>query len=540
MSSSAWWRDAAIYQVYPRSFRDTNGDGEGDLQGVIAGLPYLADLGVDAIWLSPFYKSPNKDGGYDVSDPRDVDPRFGTLADAKELIGAAHSHGIKFIADIVPNHFSSEHPWFQEALSAGKGSTARSRFHFYDGRGQDGETPPNNWISIFRGSAWTRTADGQWYLHLFDSSQPDLNWENPDVAADFEKTLRFWLDQGVDGFRIDVAHGGVKENLLEDHRDPERLIDALRLDFLGISEKERAGLLADVPFFDREGVHDIYRKWRKILDEYSGDRMTVAEAFVYPSSRAARYVREGELHQVFNFNFMMLGWDAAAMKASIERTLAELAEVKAPATWVLGNHDTSRVVTRIGGARKARALAMLIHALPGGVYIYQGEELGLPSADLPDSARQDPAFIRSGGSDKGRDECRVPIPWDSTLPNYGYGTGTPWLPQPMDWAQYAMDTEAKDPGSSWALYKKSLSLRHSHPALGGEGVPIWIDAPVGVMHFTREPGLEVVVNTTDVDQSVSVAGNSILLESVIGSSLTDGRLTIVANTTIWLQRELIT
>lgn len=535
MSSSAWWRDAAIYQVYPRSFRDTNGDGEGDLQGVIAGLPYLADLGVDAIWLSPFYKSPNKDGGYDVSDPRDVDPRFGTLSDAKELIEAAHSHGIKFIADIVPNHFSSEHPWFQEALSAGKGSTARSRFHFYDGRGQNGETPPNNWISIFRGPAWTRTADGQWYLHLFDSSQPDLNWNNPDVATDFEKTLRFWLDLGVDGFRIDVAHGGVKENLLLDHRDPERLIDALRLDFLGISEKERAGLLADVPFFDREGVHDVYRKWRKILDEYSGDRMTVAEAFVYPTSRAARYVREGELHQVFNFNFMMLGWDAVAMKLSIERTLAELVEVKAPATWVLGNHDTPRVVTRIGGARKARALAMLIHALPGGVYIYQGEELGLPSADLPDSARQDPAFIRSGGSDKGRDECRVPIPWDSTLPNYGYGTGTPWLPQPKDWAQYAMDTEAKDSDSSWALYKKSLSLRRSHPALGGEGVPIWIDAPKGVMHFTREPGLEVIVNTTDAEQSLSVAGTSILLESVIGSSLADGRLTMAANTTVWLQ-----
>jgi len=312
MNSSAWWRDAAIYQVYPRSFRDSNGDGEGDLPGVIAGLPYLADLGVDAIWLSPFYKSPNKDGGYDVSDPRDVDPRFGTLADAKELIDAAHSHGIKFITDIVPNHFSSEHRWFKEALSAPKGSIARSRFHFYDGRGESGEIPPNNWISIFRGPAWTRTPDGQWYLHLFDSSQPDLNWNNPDVAADFEETLRFWLDLGVDGFRIDVAHGCVKEDILIDHRDPERLVDALRLDFLEISESERAGLLGDIPFFDREGVHDIYRTWREILDSYSGDRMAVAEAFVYPSSRAARYVRSGELNQVFNFNFMMLGWDAVA------------------------------------------------------------------------------------------------------------------------------------------------------------------------------------------------------------------------------------
>ena len=536
MNSSPWWRDAVIYQVYPRSFRDSNGDGEGDLQGVIAGLPYLADLGIDAIWLSPFYKSPNKDGGYDVSDPRDVDPRFGTLSDAKELIQVAHSHGIKFIADIVPNHFSSEHSWFKEALAAPKGSVARSRFHFYDGRGESGETPPNNWISIFRGPAWTRTLDGQWYLHLFDSSQPDLNWNNPDVAADFEQTLRFWLELGVDGFRIDVAHGAVKENLLVDHRDPERLIDALRLDFLDISEEERAGLLSDVPFFDREGVHEVYRKWRSILNEYPGDRMTVAEAFVYPSSRAARYVREGELHQVFNFNFMMLGWDAAAMQASIKRTLAELVEVKAPASWVLNNHDTPRVVTRIGGSRKARALAMLIHALPGSVYIYQGEELGLPSADLPDAAREDPAFIRSGGSDKGRDECRVPIPWSSTIPNYGFGSGTPWLPQPMHWEQYAMDVERQDPGSSWALYKKSLSLRHSHPALGGEGVITWIDAPVGVMRFTREPGLEVVVNTTESELSIPIEATSILLESAEGSSFQGGQLVISANTTIWLQR----
>ena len=535
MSSQAWWRDAAIYQVYPRSFRDSNGDGEGDLQGVITGLPYLADLGIDAIWLSPFYKSPNRDGGYDVADPRDVDPRFGTLADAKQLIDAAHSHGIKFIADIVPNHFSSDHAWFKEAINSPKGSQARSRFHFYDGRGELGEVPPNNWISIFRGPAWTRTEDGQWYLHLFDSSQPDLNWDNPDVMADFEKTLRFWLDLGVDGFRIDVAHGAVKEAILVDHRDPERLIDALRLDFLDISETERAGLLADVPFFDREGVHEIYRKWRTILDEYPGDRMTVAEAFVYPSSRAARYVRPGELHQVFNFNFMMLGWNAAAMRASIEKTLAELVDVKAPATWVLNNHDTPRVVTRIGSARKARALAMLTHSLPGGIYIYQGEELGLPSADLPDSARQDPAFIRSGGTDKGRDECRVPIPWDSTLPNYGYGTGKPWLPQPSDWAQYAMDVEAKDPQSNLTLYKKSLALRHSHPALGGEGGLTWIDAPAGIMHFTREPGLEVVVNTLDTEIKVKVRGTALLLESDLGSALQDGVLTISANTTIWLQ-----
>ena len=536
MNNKVWWRDAAIYQVYPRSFRDSNGDGEGDLQGVIAGLPYLSGLGVDAIWLSPFYKSPNKDGGYDVSDPRDVDPRFGSLDDVKQLIEASHAHGIKFITDIVPNHFSSEHRWFKEALASSKNSPARSRFHFYDGRGKNGELPPNNWLSIFRGSAWTRIPDGQWYLHLFDSSQPDLNWNNPEVLKDFEKTLHFWLDLGVDGFRIDVAHGNVKENILVDHPNPDRLVDALRLDFLDISEAERTNLLSTVPFFDREGVHDIYRKWRTVLDGYEGDRMMVAEAFVYPSSRAARYVRSDELNQVFNFNFMMLGWDAAAMRKSIEQTLHELADVKAPPTWVLNNHDTPRVVTRIGGARKARALAALIHALPGSIYIYQGEELGLPSADLPDEARQDPAFIRSGGTDKGRDEGRVPLPWDSHLPNYGFGVGKPWLPQPKDWAQYCVDVEENDPDSSLTFYKQSLALRHSNPALGGEGSITWLDAPAGTLHFTREPGLEVVVNTTDTEVTVKVTGLSILLESASGSSLQDGVLAIAANTTIWLQR----
>jgi alpha-glucosidase len=531
-----WWRDAVIYQVYPRSFRDSNGDGEGDLNGVIQGIPYLADLGVDAIWLSPFYKSPNKDGGYDVSDPRDVDPRFGSLVDAKKLIDTAHAHGIKFIADIVPNHFSSEHEWFKAALAAPKGSPERARFHFHDGTGPDGDTPPNNWISIFRGPAWTRVEDGQWYLHLFDSSQPDLNWENPEVEADFEKTLRFWLDLGADGFRIDVAHGCVKDEILIEHRDPNRLIDALRLDFLDITTEERAGLLSDVPFFDREGVHEIYRKWRKIFDSYSGDRMSVAEAFVYPSARAARYVRSDELHQVFNFNFMMLPWDAQIMSESIKTTLEELKDVKAPATWVLNNHDTPRVVTRIGSARKARAIAQLIHALPGGVYIYQGEELGLPSAELPDSARQDPAFIRSGGSDKGRDECRVPLPWDSTKLHYGYSTATPWLPQPTDWAAYCMDSEAKDPASSLNFYKQMLQLRRGNAALGGEGAITWVESDSALIHFTREPGFEVVVNTSSVEKSLDVAGKTILLASHEGVNVKDGRLQLPADTTVWLQR----
>jgi len=424
---SSWWRNAAIYQVYPRSFQDTNGDGEGDLQGVISRLDYLKSLGIDAIWLSPFYTSPNNDGGYDVANPRNVDPRFGTLSDAEELIRAAHNKGLKIIVDIVPNHFSTEHEWFKEALANPPGSQARSRFHFYDGRGESGEIPPNNWCSIFGGPAWSRVTEsdgtpGQWYLHLFDSTQADLNWENSDVHEDFEKTLRFWLDKGVDGFRIDVAHGLAKEEILKDHRDPEGLTRALRLDVSDMPRHERESLLSDVPFFDREGVHEIYRQWRKVFDSYPGERMSVAEAWVHPSSRATRYVRSDELHQIFNFDFLIAEWSAEFLRSAIDKTLNEVSEVQAPPTWVLCNHDSPRLVSRLGGgdlgAKKARAMALLTHALPGGIYIFQGEELGLEDANLPDEVRQDPVFFRTKGADKGRDGARVPIPWRADDENF--------------------------------------------------------------------------------------------------------------------------
>jgi alpha-glucosidase len=537
---SAWWRDAAIYQIYPRSFRDTNGDGEGDLTGVLQGLPYLQKLGIDAIWLSPFYLSPNKDGGYDVADPRDVDPRFGKLIDAENLITAAHEHGFRIIFDVVPNHFSSDHLWFQEALKSAPGSTSRERFHFFAGRGVDGNEPPNNWCSIFGGSAWTRVVEsngklGQWYLHLFDSSQPDLNWENPEVAADFEKTLRFWLDRGVDGFRIDVAHGLVKDNILVDHRDPEGLTRALRLDITEMDKAERAVLLQDIPFFDREGVHDIYRQWRKILNSYPNERMSVAEAWVNPSSRAVRYVRPDELHQIFNFDFLMIDWDAALIKEAIIRTLAEVATVGAPATWVLCNHDSSRVVSRLGDPKKAKALALLTHALPGGIYIYQGEELGLPDAQLPDAARQDPVFFRTNGADKGRDGCRVPLPWASKEPNFGFTTGRPWLPQPAEWVDQAVDIQDLDPGSFLNFYRKSLALRKSNPALGGEGAIEWLDAPAGAIHFKREPGLHVISNTTGFSIKIEVPLNSsIIHESQSGSLITGTKVEVLSNTTVWI------
>ena len=534
-SHPAWWRDAVIYQIYPRSFRDSNGDGEGDLAGIIEGLPYLASLGVDAIWLSPIYRSPNNDGFYDVADPRDIDPLFGTLADAELLIHESHDAGLKVIFDIIPNHFSSEHIWFQSALESGPGSTERARFHFYNGRGETGELPPNNWNSLFTGSAWTRVPDGQWYLHLFDSSQPDLNWDNPEVHADFEKTIRFWLDRGIDGFRIDVSHGLVKENILTDHRDPDLLTKALRIDTVDVTAEQRADLLSDMPFFDRDGVHEIYRAWRKIFDEYK-DRMTVGEAFVYPTSRLANYVRPDELHQIFNFDFLLIDWDAEKIKEAASRVMRELATVGAPPTWALNNHDSPRLVSRLGSESKARALALIAAALPGSLYIYQGEELGLPDGEMPLSARKDPIAIRSQGSDLGRDGCRVPLPWSTLDKNFGFTSGTPWLPQMDSYVGYAIESEVQDSKSSLNFYKKTLHLRKIHPALGGEGSVTLLESQSGVLAFTRDPGLVVVANTTENKILMKIQASSILHVSNAGVSLAAEVLELPPNTTAWLQR----
>ena len=537
--STPWWRDAAIYQIYPRSFRDTNADGEGDLAGIIEGLPYLQRLGVDAIWLSPFFKSPNRDGGYDVADPRLVDPRFGDNAAAERLIAASHSHGLKIIFDVVPNHFSCDHLWFQAALAASPGSPERARFHFYEGKGEDGSIPPNNWNSVFGGSCWTRITEadgsaGQWYLHLFDTSQPDLNWENPEVAADFEKTLRFWLDRGVDGFRVDVAHGLVKEGISVDHPDPEGLTRALRFDAEFEDKEYRAHLLSNMPFFDREGVHEIYRSWRKILDSYAGDRMAVAEAFISPSSRIARYVRPDELHQSFNFDFMLADWNAAEMRVAIQQTSSELADVGAVPTWVLNNHDSSRVASRLGDEGKARALALLTHALPGGLYVYQGEELGLPDGLIPDSARQDPVFFRTNGADKGRDGARVPLPWKSAEANFGFSSGKPWLPLPSEYGLHSVDIEELNPHSMLNFYRKSLGLRKSHPDLGARSELTWLYSHEGVLSFKRGESLTVVANTTGEQLSLPEHATQILLASNGDTTLENGLLTIPPHSTVWL------
>jgi alpha-glucosidase len=499
-AGDAWWRHAVIYQVYPRSFADSDGDGIGDLPGVRSRLPYLRELGVDAVWLSPFYPSPQADAGYDVADYRDVEPRFGTLADADALIREAHELGIRVIIDLVPNHTSSEHAWFRAALGAPPGSRERARYLFRDGSGPDGSEPPNNWMSNFGGRAWTRVTEpdgtpGQWYLHLFAPQQPDLDWTNDEVRAEFESILRFWLDRGVDGFRIDVAHGLAK--------DPE-------MPDLGDEHATSGQAVEGHPHWDVDEVHEVYRAWRRITDSYPGDRVFVAEVWVQSFDRLVLYLRPDELHTAFNFAFLLAPWDAAALRAAVDQTLESHASVGAPATWVLSNHDVIRHVTRYGGGesgtRRARAAALLMLALPGGAYVYQGEELGLPEVlDLPDEARQDPTFHRTAGRERGRDGCRVPLPWSGTAPSFGFGpTRESWLPQPAAWADLTAERQDGDPGSMLNLYREALRRRRETPALG-DGTLTWLPGGDDMLAFRREPGFICVVNVGDKPAAVPEA-----------------------------------
>ncbi len=507
-----WWRGASIYQVYLRSFADGNGDGVGDIAGLRSRLEYLAALGVDALWINPWYRSPMADGGYDVADYRDIDPLFGTLADAEELIAACHEHGIRVIADIVPNHTSDEHDWFKAALASPPGSRERARFWFRPGRGEHGELPPNDWRSRFGGPAWTRVQEadgspGEWYLHLFTPEQPDLNWENPEVAAEFDSILRFWMDRGIDGFRIDVAHGLAKDPALPDlgarADDSERFG---RPDTLGH------------PHWDRDAVHEVFRRWRRVADEYPGDRMFVAEAWVTGLDRLALYVRPDELQTAFNFEFLMAPWKGPELREVIDDTVRTLGSVGAPATWVLSNHDVPRHATRYAaadggggrwrgesatgpddlarGLRRARAAALLTLALPGGVYIYQGDELGLWEVeDIPADHMQDPTFANTGRT---RDGARVPLPWSGEAPPFGFSppaaNAEPWLPQPIAWREITATRQQGDPASTLELYRAALRIRHGHPALG-DGTLAWDEAaPADVLSFTREPGFRCVVN----------------------------------------------
>ncbi|MEV0437601.1 alpha-amylase family glycosyl hydrolase [Streptomyces spectabilis] len=513
---TGWWRDAVIYQVYPRSFADSNGDGMGDLPGVTARLPHLRRLGVDAVWLSPFYASPQADAGYDVADYRAVDPVFGTLGDADDLVRAAHALGLRVIVDIVPNHCSDQHEWFRQALAEGPGSPLRERFHFRPGKGAGGALPPNDWESVFGGPAWTRTADGAWYLHLFAPEQPDFNWEHPAVREEFRSVLRFWLDLGVDGFRVDVAHGLIKAPGLPD---------------VGHGEQVKLLGVRPTPYFDQDGVHEVYRDWRAVLDAYDGERVAVAEAWTPTVERSARYLRPGELHQAFNFAYLTTEWDAAALRSVIDRSLAAVNAVGAPATWVLSNHDVVRHATRLAaddparGLRRARAATLLMLALPGSAYLYQGEELGLPEVtDLPDEVRQDPAFFRGSGRDGAgqegtRDGCRVPLPWSGTRPPFGFGPvegGPSWLPQPAAWKDLTVEAQEADPGSTLALYRAALAARRAHPALGAGDAVEWLESPDGVLVFRRraaagsDGAVVVAVNLTDRPVTLPVPGQLLL------------------------------
>jgi alpha-glucosidase len=503
----AWWRSAVIYQVYIRSFADQDGDGIGDLGGIRSRLPYLRDLGVDAIWITPFYPSPMVDGGYDVADYRDIDPLFGTLDDAQALIDDAHDHGIRVIIDIVPNHTSDQHPWFQAALDAPRGSPERARYIFRPGRGRDGDQPPNDWISVFGGSAWERIGDGDWYLHLFAVEQPDLDWTNREVTEEFESILRFWLDRGVDGFRIDVAHGLAKDPALPDLGD--------RLERTGRDRAKRW----EHPHWDRDEVHEVYRGWRRVIDSYPGDRMTVAESWVATPERLVRYLGPDELHTAFNFDLLEAPWDAAAMRKAIDAYDVAHHAAGAPSTWVLSNHDVIRHRSRYGdgeqGLRRARAASLMMLALPGSAYLYQGEELGLPEVrDIPDELRQDPAFARTGGKNGFRDGSRVPIPWSRTGPSLGFGPAAGWLPQPDDWDALSVDAESGDPTSTLELYRAALAIRRREPALG-DGSLRWHDAGRRALLFER-PGprsILVAVNFGKHDLRVPDAGDLLVASS---------------------------
>jgi alpha-glucosidase len=554
MSQQQWWRDAVIYQIYPRSWADSDGDGMGDLPGITSRLPHLKELGVDAVWLSPFYTSPQNDAGYDVADYRDVDPRFGSLADADALIERAHELGLRVIVDIVPNHSSSEHPWFQEALAAGPGSAARARYVFRDGKGPEGEEPPNNWVSTFGGPGWTRVTEadgtpGQWYLHLFDVTQPDFDWTNPEVGDEMESVLRFWLDRGADGFRIDVAHGLVKVEGLPDTN-------------IAYEDAERT---AEMPMWDQPGVHDIYRRWRRITDSYAvdgedADRILCAEAWVQPAESLAKYVRGDELHQSFNFPFLMTPWIASDMRAAITESLAAVGSYAAPQTWVLSNHDVVRHSSRLGfdpvpgmlrmpgigaddpqpdaevGLRRARAATAVMLALPGSAYLYQGEELGLPEAtELPDDVRQDPTWEKSGHTSRGRDGCRVPMPWEGDSPSYGFGPSeSSWLPQPKVYGELAVDRQTGVKGSTLELYRSLLRLRRAHRP--GRGELSWVDLGDDVLAF------EVTTSTGGPIRVIANLGREFLQlpegsEVLVATEELDAERGLPVDSTVWLRGE---
>jgi alpha-glucosidase len=553
MSDPNWWRQAAVYQIYPRSFSDSNADSLGDIRGITAKVPYLKALGIDAVWLSPFYPSALADGGYDVDDYRDVDPKLGTLADFDEMAKALHAAGIKLIADIVPNHSSNRHEWFKEALASPKGSAARERYIFRDGKGTNGELPPSDWDSVFGGSAWERITEpdgtpGQWYMHIFAKEQPDLNWSSREVRDDFLKTLRFWSDRGVDGFRVDVAHA-----LTKDLTEP--LLSQLEL---SVANSGTDGFDdGSHPFWDRDEVHEIYAEWRAVFNEYNPPRTAVAEAWVH-ATRRARYASPAGLGQAFNFDLLQADFDAVEYREIITRNLAEARDTGASSTWVFSNHDVVRHATRYGlprgtgkhagsqdgkawllagapageldvelGLRRARAATLLMLALPGSAYLYQGEELGLQEVtEILDAERQDPAFFRDRGVQIGRDGCRVPLPWKVEGTSFGFGDAGSHLPQPDWFSKYAVEAQDGTEGSTLELYRTALKLRRE---LQTAEELEWVETGnPDVLHFRRPDGWQVVANFGGT--AVELPEGAVLVSS---SPLEEANLP--ANSTAWLR-----
>lgn len=540
--AAAWWRQAAVYQIYPRSFADANGDGLGDIPGIVSRADYLADLGIDAVWLSPFYPSALADGGYDVADYRDIDPRLGTLDDFDRMVEALHARDIRVIVDIVPNHSSDLHEWFQEALAAGRGSAARDRYIFREGTGPDGSEPPTDWGAAFGGSAWQRVEDGQWYLHSFAVEQPDLNWDHPEVRADFLKTLRFWSDRGVDGFRIDVAH-----MLTKDLTEP--LPSQAELDAMDRTSGRH-------PLLDRDEVHEIYAEWRAVFNEYDPPRTAVAEAWVDTPERRAKYASADGLGQAFNFDLLVAEFDAGQFRRIIADNLGQAQATGSSTTWVLSNHDVTRHPTRYGlpslegrpvkqgtewvaaggpadaldrerGLRRAHAATLMLLGLPGSTYLYQGEELGLHEvAQITPEQRQDPAFLREGAFDGlGRDGCRVPLPWTASGSSFGFGSADAHLPQPAWFAEYAVDVQDGDPSSTLSLYREALRLRHQ---LQTDERMEWIETGRDdVLHFARPNGWQVVTNFGSEPFDLGAAASDVVLGNVVEGA-------VPGETTVWI------
>ncbi len=529
----AWWRDAVVYQVYLRSFADADGDGVGDVEGLRSRLPYLAWLGVDALWLTPHYPSGGADGGYDVTDYRAVDAELGSVDDVARLVEDAHALGLRVLLDVVPNHTSDAHPWFREAVADPTSEHAR-KYVF----APPSPEPPNNWVSLFGGPAWSRTPDGRWYLHLFSPEQPDLDWREPTVADDFEESLRFWLDLGVDGFRVDVAYGLFKDRELRDN--PGTYSPTL----FGHGDEQRHT-------WDQPEVHDVWRRWRALVDSYEAadgaPRMLVGEVCLSDLDRVAAYVRPDEMHQSFAFRLLKSPWDAKAFADGVGTALEAFEKVGAPVSWVLGNHDKDRQVTRFGGGAhglsRARSAAMLLLALPGSPYLYAGEELGLPQVVVPDAVKKDPIFFRSGGLRSGRDGCRIPLPWTTTTEDgsaWGFspaGTGASWLPQPAGWEDLSVERQAVDPTSTLRLYREALLVRRESRVLGRAGARLERRGDLLAVHVGEGgPGaVTCFVNMGHEDTAVP-AGAEVLLVSEPSVDHGDGWVHLPASTAVWVRQ----